>query len=172
MTGGRQYFLLRAEFGWVETSQLSLWIPILWKIQSFCSSLICLVCDIDGMSLWVVDFVFLMLKVCKSDWRAPVLPAQGGVQLSWNQSICILNTYIMEDTILLFEFDMCSFRHRRDVPLGCWLRISSVESFQRWLAGASNSCSGRSSAELKPVSLYFEYLDYGRYNTFVWVRYV
>ena len=53
----------------------------------------CVVCDIDKMSLWVVDFVFLLLKVCIGDWQAPVSYSSEGVfDLAETKSMCILNT--------------------------------------------------------------------------------
>ena len=49
--------------------------------------------------------------------RRVCLPPQRGVRLRRKQLRCILNTHNMEDTIFLFEFDLCSFRHGGEVPL-------------------------------------------------------
>ena len=75
---GACVFLLRGVFDFAENSEGAFWIHRIWKIQYFCSSLICVVCDINEMSLWVVDFVFLLLKLCIGDWQAPVSSSSEG----------------------------------------------------------------------------------------------
>ena len=86
-------FLLRGVIDLAELSRFAFWIPRLWKIQSFFSSSICVVCDINKISLWVVDFVFLLLKVCKGDWQALVSSSSEGCS-NWQNSFDLHYEYL------------------------------------------------------------------------------
>ena len=80
-------------FNLAETSQGADSIPRIWEIQYFCSSSIYVVCNIDEMSLRVVGFIFLLLKVRTGDWQAPASSSSEGCS-TWHKPVKVQTEYL------------------------------------------------------------------------------